>query len=207
MAISRISAQDNSGTGANPTATYPSATITNDLLIIGVKGPSAYATATGFTAIQETIDAGGGYLTLLYGLSSGQTTVAITSAGAGTQYAAYEYSGNATTSYLETSNASTNGTTSATTIVTGSITTANSGDLIFNVVGSSSTTLTISSFTHATVLPDAGTQVGCGQYSPGTTLSSFTDTANTTNKITSSITAAFKAQSASYTANFISFFQ
>lgn len=203
MAISRLSAQDNT---ANPgttsaTITYPNPTTTGNLLVVVALENSVISAPaiTGFTAITQGISSGASDLTVLYAISTGQTTLTITF-GTGTttsQYAAFEYTGNANPVSLDTSNTNTSGLTTGTSFVTASITTTLAADLIIEAIGTQGAMGgTTPGWTTSTNLATVPPRLLVGEYLPGAIKTSFTDMGQWTGgtaRAASSIVLAFKA--------------
>jgi hypothetical protein len=190
MTVTFVKSAANTGTGS-VVLTFASATTSGNAIVIGVIGPTSYATLSGFTAVQEPNNGSTNYMTLLYGTSTGQTSITVTSAGA-SQAIAYELTGNAASPFNDFTGATANSTT-GTTIVSPSITTTNKGDMLVGIVGSSATTLAQSSWSNFTA-SGSETKLLMGYYAPGTTLSGYTTTFTaTTSKIMSSIYIAVLA--------------
>ena len=183
------------GTGS-VAVTFGGATLSGSEICIAVIGPTSYATLSGFTAIQEPNDGGTFFMTLLYGVSTGQTTFTVTSAGASQAIGVEVYNSTG----FDVSGVSTNGTTASTTIVSGSITTTNVNDIVLMFEAASATTLTPTAYGSMTTLSVSNTKLIGAYYIPGAILTGFTNTITSNSKITSSIIIAFKAPTA-WTAN------
>ena len=184
MAVSYIKSATGTGTGS-VVLTFASATTTNNAIVIQVIGPTSYATLAGFTAVVQQPNNGvTNFHTLLVGLSTGQTTFTVTSAGSSFA-TVVELTGNATTSYYEANGGVTNAAT-GTTILSPSITTTDALGAVVGSIASSAITLAQTSWTNFTSA-NTTTRSAIGYYIPNAFLTNYTTTYTaTTSKIMSS---------------------
>ncbi len=190
MAIARVSASDNTGSGA--TVTFGSSTTTGNLLIVAAYNASAETTSGGLTvATSAGVNGNAFFITVLYCISTGVNTFTLSNTGV-TQWITSEYSGAANPVFLDgTPGTSGNSTSTTTSITTAAITTARAGSLIYEVLGSGTVVLSVTGWTHATTLPSIGNKLAAAQFIPGVTESGYTDTATTNSKTYSTIIAGF----------------
>lgn len=199
--ISRVSANDKTG---STTCTYPQTPTIHHLLLCAVQQDSSSTTQTlsGWTLVKTQIagTTATSVLALFAKNSTGNESVVTPTPGSGGSIVAMsicEYAGCAYPYILDGTPVGNTSSSNGPPATTGAITTTNPQSLIFSVcqtlsIGSE----TSPSWTTSTlILSGAQSTVAqwCGQYLPGTTKTSFTDTTTwTTGAVWATITAAFK---------------
>lgn len=200
MSITRIASQDCNASGAGGVGTvtlsFPVATTPGNLLVVwgNATNPNSNAvTAPGWIVIQAAINTTNSTIFIAYKISTGDTSVTFTQGVSGNhQTIGSEF--NSGSPNIETQNTSTSGATTVIIEATGTITTANAGDLIAVCASQQATNGGAAAWTTATTIKaNAENKLIAGAYIPGTTLTSFTDTATwTTLRQSSTIVVAFK---------------
>lgn len=147
MAISRVTGQDakNVSTTTSVAVAYPGATTSGNLLIASVYAnqTNANTNISGWNAIEGILSGTAQTIAIYWKISDGtETTITATATSATImKLHIYEYTGNDATP-ADQSTTSTSGTTSVTTLATGTINTTQADELIFVALGTAGNTTT-----------------------------------------------------------------
>lgn len=182
--ISRATANDKTGTTS---ATYSPTPTIHHLLLARVLTNSASTTLSGWTNISSVQIGNSGFFIYLFGKNSlGNESAISPSGGTIENMAICEYVGSAYPYILDGTPSTSLNTSGVTSQVTGTITTTNPSSLIVTAVGFASigaeSAYSLTTGTVITGMSVTGSVVGSfsGQYIPGTTKTSFSDTAHWT---------------------------